>query len=249
MVKRKTHILKDSQVIEVEEYPMVGHKGTVSRKRKEKVSDESQMRINKIRQQDKVRRKLIQYFDMSDYFITLTYRPENRPETMEEALKDWKKLYNQLARYYKRKGVTLRWVKNVERGTKGAWHIHLIIKKVDGLLEKIDQWWTKGYINYCRIGRDPRFAEMHFIKLAAYITKSEVSREKKKDGTYEKPRLKEAHCTWSKNMPLPDPKVKKLKQWRKEPWCKKGYVIVQDSLYQGEDVMGFMVRRYTMLRI
>lgn len=79
--------------------------------------------------------------------------------------------------------------------------------------------------------------------------KSEVSREKKKDGTYEKPRLKEAHCTWSKNMPLPDPKVKKLKQWRKDPWCKKGYVIAKDSLYQGEDVMGFMVRRYTMLRI
>ena len=48
------------------------------------------------------------------------------------------------------------------------------------------------------------------------MTKDEHTTEEKKDGSKGKPRLKAANYNISRNMPLPEPKVDKLRRWKKE---------------------------------
>lgn len=237
-------------MIEIEEYPDVHHHGQgITRKKKTKASSESQARKNRIRRIHKVKRMMIQYFNKNDLFVTLTYNPENRPEDMDEAKKHFKVFIRQIRRFFNRKKVELRWMRNIERGTKGKWHIHLLIKNLNGLLDKIESIWPYGGLNAKRVGKDVKYIADDFQKLAEYITKDETPFEKRKDGSYQKPRVKEASFSASRNMPVPEPKVEKLKRWKKEPYCKKGYQILKGSIYEGTDIMGFLFRKYMMLRI
>lgn len=130
MVKRKKMRLRHGDVLDVEEY----HDGNYgspgkSRQKKEKPTKEQVRLIN---QRNKVRRcrwRLIQYFDQGDLFITWTYEIGNRPPDMAGALKDFRAAIIKIRKIYRARGVPLYWIRNIEKGTKGAWHIHLVIKQ------------------------------------------------------------------------------------------------------------------------
>lgn len=178
------------------------------------------------------------YFSKFDYMVTLTFRVEDRPESMEKAAEYFAKLIRGLRTIFRKAGVPLRWIRNIEKGTKGAWHIHLIIKALPG--ERLDvliqDLWPYGSVISQPLRKDGGFR-----KLAEYMTKSQVNEK----------RLRESSYSTSRNMPLPEPekKVIRWKTFRKKPTIPKGYTLDPGSLEEGICVVtGYPWRHYAYYR-
>lgn len=196
MYKKKTYRLGNT--IEVEEYHTTSARvpGT-PREKKQALTPE---KVEKINHQNKVkltRRRLRKYFNEGDYFTTLTYAVEQRPNSMKEAKEHWKHFIRILKRAYKKAGQEIRWIRNIEVGSRGAWHIHLIIKRIPDIDLIISKAW-----NYGKVISQLLYERGGFADLAAYICKTP------KTDT----RLKESSYSCSRNMPIPEPKVKQIKQ-------------------------------------
>lgn len=247
--KRKTYSFRGGDIIEVYEYHdgRYGAPGRM-RQKKKKVTSEQMQKVNAIRKARKARHKLLEYFDERDIFATWTYRVADRPPDMKAALKDFQRAIRKVRRRYEKAGKVLYYIRNIERGTKGAWHAHLIINEIGNTAQIISDVWDKGSVYISRIKHNDKVRGEDFAKLADYITKSQHTREKKKDGSLAKPRVKESSYGCSRNMPLKPPKVEKLVRWRKEPRVKKGYYI--SRYHEGiNPATGFKYRRTTMIRL
>lgn len=248
MVKRKKYILRYGKVIDVEEYHdgRYGARGK-PREEKRKLTPEQMQKVNETNKAKLCQRRLLHYFRPGDCFATWTYKPENRPPDMERALEDFKKAIRIVRAAYKKRGRELFWIRNIERGTKGAWHIHLIVNEIGDTASILMKAWKHGGVWFTEIKESKYYAE-DFAELASYMTKSERTVTYKEDGTPEKPRLSESSYSTSRNMPLPEPKEDKLLYWKKEVKPKKGYYI--SNLVEGiNPVTGYKYRHYTMLRL
>ena len=246
--KRKTWYLRKKDILYVEEnhdgrYGAPGEK----RKPKRKPTSEDIQRVNAWKKEKGARLLLMEYFSPGDLWATYTYRPEIRPPDMATAMKQFRQAMDKLKRIYKKRGRMLYWIRNIERGTKGAWHIHFVINDIGDTASLIERVWQYGGVFVTQI-RKSMCPEEDFKRLAAYLTKDEYTREEKKDGTQAKPRLREANYSHSRNMPLPEPKPEKLKRWQKDLKPKKGYYIA--GSFEGiNSVTGYKYRRYTMIRL
>lgn len=248
MIKRKKYTLCNGDVIDVHEFHD-GKYGAPGKKRqkKKKPTKEQMQAVNKSNKERKCRQKMLEYFKAGDWLFTLTYQVRYRPVSMAVALEHFRKFRRKVHRAYQKRGYELFWIRNIERGTKGAWHIHLIVNAIDDTLKIVNDAWKFGYTNPIEIGVSDKYDE-DFTQLANYLTKDENTRELKKDGTPAKPKIKEANYNTSRNMPLPDPDVEKLYRWKKEPKAKKGYWIAKS--HEGNNPYNnCKYRRYTMVRL
>ena len=247
-VKRKTYHFRKNDIIEVEEF----HDGNYgapgkARTKREKPTQEQMQQVNALNKARRCRHKLLEYFTEGDVFATWTYEVKNRPPDMKKALKDFQKAMRYVRKEYKKRDRELFWIRNIERGTKGAWHIHLVINEIGDTANIIKEAWEHGGTYICEIKLNEKIYDKDFSKLAAYMTKDENTTEKKKNGEKGKPRIKESSYSTSRNMPLKEPKVDKLARWKQVPKPKKGYYI--EKIFEGVNpVTGFMYRRYTMYR-
>lgn len=245
-VKRESRSFRNGDLIEVRESYLCRHGAPgCKREKKKEATPEQVQRQNQYNKERICRYKLLMYFDRGDCFATWTYSKDKRPESMEEAKKDFQKAIRKVKREYDKRGRTLRWIKNIEKGTKGAWHIHLVLNEIGDTATILRNAWDKGGMYVEKIqttyGSD-------FRKLAKYIAKSSVSREIKKDGEKAASRVAESAYSTSKNMPLPEPRRKILRRWTKQPRKRKGYLIVDSREYQNP-VTGYTHREYLMVRI
>lgn len=248
MVKRKEYRLRNGQIIDREEYHDGRYGGPgLKRKKKTKLTKEQMKAINMQNKVKRCRWRLLEYFTAGDVFATLTYRIDNRPANMEEALKDFQKAVRYIRAKYKKQGFELFWIRNIEQGAKGAWHIHLVLNEIGDTASILQRDWKKGGVWFTEI-RKSKFYDEDFTKLANYLTKDENSVETKKDGKPGKPRLKSASYNISRNMPLPEAQVSKLHRWRQEPRAVKDYYIakIQEGI---NPVTGYKYRRYTMFHL
>lgn len=246
MIKRKEYKLRGGKIIDREEYHD-GRYGAPGLKRaKRKKLTKEQMRIINLQNKSKrCRRRMLEYFDEGDIFATWTYEVRNRPSDMQNALKDFQKAMRYVRREFKKRGYEVFWIRNIERGTKGAWHIHLIINEIGDTTSIITKAWVKGGTWSIEI-KNSKYYDEDFTKLSNYMTKDEHTTEEKKDGKQGKPRLSEANYNTSRNMPLPEPKIDKLRRWKEEPRARKGYYIAK--IHEGiNPVTGYRYRRYTMI--
>lgn len=246
--KRKTYKFRQGEILEIEEYHD-GNYGAPGRKRrkKEKQTEEQIKKVNAINKAKRCRHKMLEYFSPGDCLATWTYEVRNRPESMKAALKDFQKAIRYVRGEYKKRGRELFWIRNIERGTKGAWHIHLIANEIGETASILQRAWNKGGTWSIEI-KNSRYYDEGFSDLANYMTKDECTVEKKTGGELGKPRIKESNYGTSRNMPLQDPKVDKLVRWKKEPKPKKGYYITK--MFEGiNPVTGYRYRRYTMIRL
>lgn len=248
-VKRKTYSLSGGDIIDVEEF----HDGNYGapgkeRKKKKKPTPEQMQAVNAANKQKRCRQRLLQYFHPGDCFATWTYEPRNRPPDIKWALRDFEKGIRNVRREFKKRGRELFWIRNIEQGTKGAWHIHLVVNEIGDTAGILSRAWTHGGTFTTEIKKSDKLYDEDFSKLSSYMTKDEHSRDKKKDGTIGNPRLREASYSTSRNMPLPEPKVEELKRWKPEPEARKGYYLL--NVHEGiNPVTGFKYRRYTMMRL
>lgn len=63
---------------------------------------------------------------------------------MKEALKDFQKTIRKVRKEYQKRGYELFWIRNIERGTKGAWHIHIVLNEVGDTASILQQVWEKA---------------------------------------------------------------------------------------------------------
>lgn len=222
--------------IEIEEYHTARY-GAPGEKRKprNKPTPEQIEKVNQRNKEKKCRRKLRTYFDVNDYFVTLTYAREARPPDLKQAKKDFAQCIRKLRAEYKKCGQELRWIRNIEVGTKGAWHVHLVINRIPDADIMLRRAWTKG-----RVTHQLLYERGEFRELAAYITKSPKTES----------RLKESDYSCSRNMPLPEPE-KKVIRW--QTWRKiripPGFYLDKESLHEGiNPVTGYPYRSYTLIK-
>lgn len=197
-------------------------------------------RYNRKLREMKCRHKLREHFRENDYYVTMTYAKDQRPADMEEAKKDFRNFIRQLARAYRGTGHTIKWIRNIEVGTKGAWHVHLVVNRIPDADIIIRSCWQRGRAYF-----ELLYEKGGFRQLAAYITKTPET----------DPRLREAHHSSSRNLPVPEPEVKTIFRW--ETWpaavrirkdtAEKWYVD-RDSVCEGVNKYGHRYRQYTLLR-
>ena len=246
--KRKTMILRKGEIIDVSEY-YDGNYGApgMPRLKKKKPTKEQMVQVNLLNKARVCRLKMLEYINYGDFFATWTYREVCRPPDMETALKHFQKAIRKVKQFFRKQSQECYWFRNIEQGTRGAWHIHLVIKNIEGADSVIRKAWTHGGTYIVEI-RESKFYSEDFTKLANYMTKDENTIFHKKDGTVAKTKIKQANYNSSRNMPLPEPHIDKLQRWKKEIKPKKGYYVA--SMFEGiNPVTGFKYRRYTMLRI
>lgn len=249
MIKRKTFVLRNGEVIDVEEFHD-GRYGAPGKKRlkKKKPTKEQMQKVNLANKMKRARLRLLEYFNVDDYFGTWTYQKGHRPPDMNTALNNFQKAIRKVRKQYRKRGYELFWIRNIERGTKGAWHIHFVINQIPDTVSILEDAWEHGGTYAIRIKKSDKYNDGDFTELANYITKDETTREIKEDGTLAKPKLKEASYSTSRNMPLPEPEVDKLVRWKKEPKPKKGYYIAKS--HTGiNPYNNYQYRHYTMIRL
>lgn len=145
--KRVTHTFRKGDILEVKEYHdgRYGARG-LPREKKRKPTPEQMAVVNAMNKAETARHRLLEYFGKEDYFLTLTYRVEARPPDMAKAKKDFTNLISKLRTRYKKEQIELRWIRNIEKGTKGAWHIHMVITGCRDTIRWVEECWPHGGI-------------------------------------------------------------------------------------------------------
>lgn len=206
------------------------------RQEKKKATPEQMKKRNQYNRERLARWKLRNNFDVDDYFSRLSYAIDKRPVSMEAAKEDWKAFLQVLRREYKKRGAELKWMRNIEVGTKGAWHMHIIVNRITDTDIILRKAWPHGQVENKLMYEKGEFAD-----LAAYITKTPDT----------EPRLREASYSASRNLPIPEPDEKVYNHWK--TWGKvripKGWEVDKDSFHEGiNDVTGQPYRTYTLIR-
>lgn len=213
---------------------MNGRFGAGGKKRleKKKATPEQVRKQNQLNKAKNARRRIKNNFVKGDYYITLTFKKELRPQDMKEAKGIWTKVQRKLRTAYKKRKEKFKWILSIEKGKRGAVHMHLIMNRtVDGdrLIKSI---WTYGHVYF-----ELLYEEGGFKGLADYITKPAAEGE-------------ESYYSHSRNLPIPKPKVKQLKSDWKDPVPYKGFYIDKNSMVTGiNPVTGYPYRHYEMIRI
>jgi hypothetical protein len=247
--KRITRVFRDGDIVDRCEY----HDGRYGapgqrREKKKKLTEEQVRKINQYNKVQKCRHKLLTYIQPSDLWVTWTYEVERRPADMKKAKKHFAKAMRKVRGEYHNKEQPLYWFRNIERGTKGAWHIHMVINAIDGAEGILRSAWEHGGVYIEEIRLNDKLYDEDFTKLANYLTKDEYTSYEKADGTPGKPRIKEASYNTSRNMPLKKPRTEHLVRWKEEAKPMKGYYILR--IHEGiNPVTGYKYRRYTMARL
>lgn len=245
------------RIREVEErHTWTWHPPDVRRKKKEKPTAEAVRKNNQRLMTRKRRMQLEMYFDEDDCYMTLTYPKASRPGSMDEVKKDWKKLMAYVKRVFKKNGAVLRWIRNIEAGTKGAWHIHAVVKELPpGSVDMqgnpttaaklISRIWQKK-MEHGRV--DTQYLRDDVSALADYITKTP---ESSKDTGHQ---VKESNCSASRNMPLPEPEVKTYTRWKtfvdRDIKVPKGWALDKESVRMSTNpYTGYQRREYRLIRL
>lgn len=236
--RRLKYTFKDS--IEVYEH-LDARYGAPGEKRREKreITPEQIRKRNQWNRERKARHILKTWFQENDYLALLTYSPGARPPDMDTAKADFKKAMGTLRKEYRRRGYELRWLRNIEVGTKGAWHIHMVINRIQDADLILKKAWPHGQVTFKHLYEEGGFAD-----LAGYITKTPETANRYKES------LAETSYSRSRNLPVKEPERQELAYWPKEPREKKGYCLEKETYHEGVNpATGCRYRYYTLVKL
>lgn len=233
----------DMGVIRIIEKCIPGNYGAPGKKRnkKRKRTPEEIRKQNEKNRWRRLQRIILANFRPGDWHLILNYGKGNRPETYEEAKAQRKKFLDRMREAYKKAGIPFKWIIVTERGKKKQMlHHHLIIEDInrDGIstMDLVKRLWEYGNQFFVSLYEDGEYE-----KLAEYIVKSETKEES-------------GWCTYSRsrNLTVPQPKVeiKHHRRWRNPPVAPRGWYVVKDSIWNGENpVTGQPVQHYTLKKL
>lgn len=234
--KKKTMVFPYAK--EIVEYHTARY-GAPGEKRGKKIKPTREM-IDKINQRNRekiCRWKLRQHFNINDYFVCFTFKKDARPPDMEMAKEIFRRSIRKIRDAYRKRGYELKWIRNIEVGTKNAWHIHMVINRIPDTDIILKKAWNHGKVVF-----ELLYEKGEFRELAAYLTKT----------TKTDPRLRESSYSTSRNLPLPEPDEKVYLHWKTFRKIKvpEGYYLDKESFYEGVNPKtGYKYREYTFLKI
>lgn len=199
-------------------------------------------KINQINAERKLRWKINANFGEGDYFLTLTYKKENR-ETPAEAKKSLKRFIDNLREEYKKYGQSLKYISVTEYENK-AIHHHLIINDLGGVNvpKLINKLWPLGRPHYKTLDDKGEYRD-----LAAYLIKETSKTYKEKDGGH----MQRYSCSRNLITPMPRTKIiEKAAKWLDAPKTKEGYWLDENSIVNGTNPFtGKAYQRYTLISL
>lgn len=237
--RKKTYRHRGGDILEVMEYHdgRYGAPGQPRQKRRKATAEEIR-RVNQYNKRMRCWRKLINYFGEGDFYMTLTFRKEERPKDMEEAKGIWRKFLRELRKAYKKAEMPFRWIRNIEVGSRNGWHIHVVLKRIPDLDAIVAKLWKFGRAVSERI-----YLQGDMRDLAAYMTKTPETDRRQRETDYDA----------SRNMPIPEPKKTVLRgknaDLTKKIRVPKGYVLDEASVVRGVNPWGYMYRHYLLRRV
>lgn len=243
---------KAGPIIDVLEYHS-GRYGAPGQKREKrrKATPEEMARANQRNKEKRTWHKIMANFKDGDYYLTLTYERDKKPKDIEAAKADFSKYIRKIKAKYRKSGEELKWIRNIEKGSKGGWHIHVIMnapeKNRDEMHEYIQRVWQVLHGRaWCeRLNRLIKPEDGPFRKLAEYISKS--GGVKPKEGSTPK----ETSFSASRNLIIPVTKSEKrpYRTWRKRPRAPKGYHVMEGTLKQfSNPLTGCPYREYILVK-
>lgn len=203
---------------------------------KENLTTEQQKKVNERCAVRKLTRILNANFDETSWYVTFSYKKENRPDT--EGLKRHKReLLKQLRKCYRQQKKELKYVETSEVGERGAVHIHMIINDID--IRDIKGLWKYGFVS-----AKPLEGTGQYRKLAEYFVKY----HQKTKGTDEQIQKKAYNC--SRNLVRPEPirKIMHRERFRKEIQIPKGWYLDKESVREGITADGYEFLYYTLIQ-
>lgn len=237
MYKKVTYEIDDVRMVS-KYYP--GNFGAPGVKR----SDRRRRTAEEVRKNnDRIRIRKLQRIILANFregrTVHLTYRKDERPETMEEAMRQRKEFLKRMRKECRQAGIEWKFIIVTEKGKRGqALHHHMIIEDrtepID-LLRTISRLWQYGRVTSTKMEEE----DDGFATLADYLLKKET---KTGNGT---------SYSRSRNLVIPQPKAElvRRRKWTKEPKAPAGWYIVKGSVWNAYTPGGWPVQRYTMRRI
>ena len=210
------------------------------REPKRNLTSEAQKKVNLRQAEEKLEKKLDANFCGDDYYLTLDYRPEERPEGKKGISEHMKRYLRTMRNLYKKAKKVFKYVWVAEVGSRGAVHIHIVISGTDDMRAVINAW-THGGTTI-----KPMYADGNYRKLAHYFIKYS---EKTLKTTGE---LQGKRWNASKNLVTPVERKKVIMRdaFRYDIKPPEGYYLDKDSVRMGiHEETGYSFLKYTLVRL
>lgn len=225
---------------EVWEYHDAKYGAPGQRRAPRRKATEKEIRQHNQRNREKrCRWKLRANFTPEDIYVTCTCRKDLRPENMQEMTKMVGGMLRTLRKEYQKAGVELKWIRNIECGQRGAWHVHIVLNNIPNVIRALQRAWIYGSVLI-----KPMMPDGDFEALAAYLTKTPETDKS----------LREAKHWSSKNLLVPEPVEKTYKRWKTfedaaPRMVPDGWYVDKASIVEGITKHGYSFRRFQMFPI
>lgn len=227
--------------IEVEKYQTFRYKGKMTvRAPQSNPTPAAMAKVNERNSYKNLRRLLNTNFGKGDLHCVLTYAPEKRAASPQEAKKDIQKFCRNVKQKCKRRGSNFKYVAVAEYG-KRSMHFHVVIHSRLKLQELGDMW-PHGRIHATELD-----GSGDYDRLASYLIKQT-------NKTYNDPerRVFARRYVTSRNLEQPECKIEKVKadSWRETPSAPKGFYVLQDTIVQDvSEITGYPYQYYRCLAL
>jgi len=152
----------------VHERPPGGGAAGRRRRPKERPTVEAMRRVNERNAERKVQRLLHANFGPGDGFVTLTTDDAHRASCLADAQRIARNFVARLGRWYKRRGLVLKYLYVLEQGKSGRWHMHVVVNGGPTSLE-LRRIWGMGDVNRKDLWEPETYGE-----LASYLVKEKA---------------------------------------------------------------------------
>ena len=232
---KDTYIIGDVLDHEIKARGLYGKPGEKRGKRSKATPEQIKKQNHHNRTKYIFRVLLLNFEEHFSTFVTLTYRRELRPETIEQVKKDKKNFLDAMKREYKKRGVEMKWICRIEVGKRGGKHMHLILNDIPGVDMKklISSHWKKG---------NPDIKDVYDLKsnsLAEYFTKIPDEMAGQITWMDDKDAVSAIGCTCSRNLKKPEAVRKEYKRKTLEQDIRygirptNGYCVDKNSIRYG----------------
>lgn len=234
---------------EVENYlfaPMLGNHSKRCAKSKETVI--AVAKNNDRHTVRQVENKIKANFKPRDWFLTLTYSEEHKPQDEKSAKKNIRNFHSRTKRLCDKLGIDYKYLVTTELGERsGRWHHHIVLP---GRItyEQLEKLWYQGAVNPKRLWADNNINSdndmLNVHRLAEYFVGVNKTGKMRDDRVGCQKRY-----SFSRNCIEPKVTYEVMSpKWMKCPRIPRGWKIAAGSLEEYCDSFGMMHQRYIIVK-